>query len=105
LDASRDVAVAGDRGAEVTGRVVPDAVFGAFAQEQAAIVGEVTLEPTAARAAARSIVIGSTCPPPIGGRLLSWRYETIISWAASISISRVSSTVRPHVTTAGHSAS
>jgi hypothetical protein len=53
----------------------------------------------AALQAARSMVIDSTLPPPICGSRPSARYDAIISRAASASISRASSTVRPHVTT------
>ena len=66
---------------------------------------QVTFEFLSLHAAARSIVTCSACPPPIGGSRPSSRYDAIISRAASSSISRASSTVRPHVTTAGYSAS
>ena len=96
--------MAGKRDSEVTVGVPPDRVIRALPQQHAAVVAQVALE-LAARQAARLIVNGSTCPPPIGGSRPSSRYEATISRAASNSISRASSIVRPHVTTAGHSAS
>ncbi len=93
------------RGAKIARAVRPDRVAGALANDLTAVLGQVSLEFLASQAAARSIVTCSAWPPPIGGSRPSSRYEAIISRAASSSSSRASSTVRPQVTTAGHSAS
>lgn len=100
----RYLAVPRNRCAQVSSDVRPDRVIGALPDDPAAAVGEVTFEVSTPHAVARSIVTCSACPPPMGGSRPSSRYEAIISCAASRSISRASSTVRPQVTTAGHSA-
>ena len=63
----RDLKVPRHGRAQVGGSVVPDGVVGALAQHLAAVSGEGALEFAALQGAATSIVICSTCPPPIGG--------------------------------------
>jgi len=64
--ASRDLAMARDRGTQIQYGVRPDRVVGALAQRLAAAVAQMTLK-LAALQAAGSMVICSTCPKPIGG--------------------------------------
>jgi hypothetical protein len=101
----RDLTMTWHGSAEFTARVRPDGVSWALANDLATVLGEMSLEVLTPQAAASSIVTCSVWPPPIGGSRPSSRYEAIISCAASNNISRASSTVRPQVTTAGHSAS